>query len=759
MTPSQKPISPSYELRRLGFVARIAHIALRACVGVGVLGGLSTLPGCSSTLPPEPEEDDIPVELLPKTLHTPTLKTVRTFEAFATVGGGFGQAGRVMKYFVDTRSGGKTTYFINSNYAVDGKIPPYAQYHYDFAKFVLGIFDDPATFNDHTYYNDEKRYVAGTIQTYTLGGETVPTYAIQFYPDDVIHEEGLLRAVEILRPQIRLKGVRIAVVSTGPQQTFERVKDRLRAIGVEPMTIDQVLGSVKYLPLNAGEAWGYLRVFPKDYGSLRATDIPVFDELPLDLSVVAGTITRAYQDVTSHVNLKSKERGTPNMVLRDASPEHPEMARFADKPVHLVVGKAGYVLEDTTPELIEAKLRERTNKPWIPLPVTNEPALRSYDDMCPVLSPTCVNDGGRFGGKATGLGFLASPKVLGRVNRADSVSQKMGYELAPFGFGIPVQRYRDFLAENPVVRTKVDALVAAEKNGNLSANDRATLAAELQRAFYAGRVPATHLAEVEAEIASLAARFPAMDELKFRSSANAEDIPNFDGAGLHDSFSVKPFERDNPDFSCAVDVDASDVVTKLKVRPKTRQCAIKAVYASLWNPRAIEERSFARLDHATSAMGLAVVPAYDTESDVVANGVIITRIVNGAGIVGYTLSLQQGNVLVTNPTPGTTAQMTLVTFSADPSRPDRFTVLRTATPTPYGPPLTGSVLPDAKMAEIVAIARAVEVAYCSVSPGYTTGSCASVHYDSKKPVALDMEFKVLANGHVVLKQNREFHGQ
>ena len=743
----------------VALVASVVSVAFRVTSALGALTCVASLGGCSEVVPSVNEDDEIPLSELAKTLSLPALKSVRAYEAFATEGGGFGQSGRVMKYFADVRSGGKSAYFINSNYAVDGKVPPYAQYHYDFAQHELGIVEDPATFNGNTYYNDEKRYIAGSIQTYTLGGETVPTYAIQFYPDDVIHEEGILRAVEVLRPRITIKNVRLAVVATGPQQTFDRVKDRLRALGVEPMTIDQVLGSVKYLPLNAGEAWGYLRVFPKDYGTLRPTDIPVFDELPLDLSVVAGTITRAYQDVTSHVNLKSKERGTPNMVLRDASAEHPELSAFADKPVHLVVGKAGYRIEATTAEIVEAKLRERTNKPWVTLPVTNERDLRSYDAMCPSLSPACVHDGGRFGGKAAGLGFLASPTVLGRFAQPDSHSRRLGYDLAPFGFGVPVQRYRDFLAENPIVRAKVDALAAAEKAGGLSTNDRAALSTDLQKAFYSGRVPEAELAEVVSEVGKLAVRFPSMDELKFRSSANAEDIPSFDGAGLHDSFSVKLSARDNPDFSCAIEVDTTEVVTKLKIRPKTPQCAIKAVYASLWNTRAIEERSFARLDHASSAMGLAVVPAYDTESDVVANGVIITRNVNGAGTVAYTLSLQQGNELVTNPSPGTIAQMTLVTFSADPARPDRYTIVRPAIPTPYGAPLVGSVLPDAKMAEIVSIARAVETAYCAVSPGYSVGPCGNVHYDSKKPVALDMEFKVLANGHVVLKQSREFHGR
>lgn len=721
---------------------------------------VTVAPGCSGAPDPGTEEidDDIPLDKLSSTLSTPVLKSARTYRAFGTEGGGFGQAGHLLKYFLDVRNGGKTTYFVNANYKVGGKVPDYAIYHFAFAQRQLAIPDDAAAFNEHTYYSDDKRYIAGSIQTYTLGSSTEPTYAIQFYPDDVIHEEGILAAVRILVPQIRIKGAKLAFVATGPQQTVNRVAGELRALGVEPLTVDQVLGSVKYLPLNPGEAWGYLRIFPKDQGALRPTDIPVFEELPLDLSVVAGTVTRSYQDVTSHVNLKSKERGTPNMVLRDASPSHESLAPYADKPVHLVVEKTGYRIEATTPELVESKLRERTDKPWIVLPTTSVPFLTSFDAMCFGLSPTCIDDGGRFGGKATNLGFLAHAQVLGRFVTPGTVSRKIGYDLVPYGFGVPVQRYRDFVAYNPELAKKLDAFITREKSGNLSANERIQATLDVKAEFYRSRVPPTHLAEIEREIADLARRFPKMDELKVRSSANAEDIPNFDGAGLHDSFSVKLSNVDNPDFSCALET-SSDVVTKLKMIPKTPQCAIKGVYASLWNARAVEERSFARLDHATSAMGLAVVPAYDSESDVVANGVVITRVVNGADINGYTVTLQQGNNLVTNPSPGSIAQLSIVTFSADFTRPDRYTVTRYATPEAGAAPLVEPVLSDAKMAEVVAVARAVEQSYCQVSYPYANGKCAYVHMSSAKASALDMEFKVLANGRVVLKQVREFHGR
>ena len=127
------------------------------------------------------------------------------------------------------------------------------------------------------------------------------------------------------------------------------------------------------------------------------------------------------------------------------------------------------------------------------------------------------------------------------------------------------------------------------------------------------------------------------------------------------------------------------------MKPKSVGCAIKGVYASLWNKRAVEERSFARIDQSTIAMGLAIVPAYDTESDVAANAVVVTRVLNTDDVFGYSLSVQQGNNLVTNPDPGTYSEVTIAGFISD-DEPISFTVTRFAKPTPDAPERTEPVL-------------------------------------------------------------------
>jgi pyruvate,water dikinase len=710
--------------------------------------------GCSAR-----SEDEGSESALSTDLSSTAIGSEAAYKAFSVEGGGFGQAGRSMKFFIDARNrDDKKAYFVNANYQVGGKTPEYAKYHYYFAQKQLGIPEDGETFNNVTYFTDDKRYYAGTIQTYELGEGQAPIYAIQFYPDDVIHEEGLVVAIEVLKKQFNIPGARMAFVAGGEQQSFRTVKDKLRNLGYETFTLDEILGSVKYLPLNPGEAWGYLRIFPADLGNIRPTDIVVFNELPLDLSVVAGTITHVFQDVTSHVNLKSKERGTPNMVLRDASPDHPQLKQFADKPVHLKVGKSGYVIEATTAAVVEQKLRERTDRPWIKMPLVNEPNIVWYDDMCKQLTTACTQQGGKFGGKSANLGFMANRDVLGRKNQPGSQSARAGYDLVPQGFGIPVQYYRDFLAlpDNAGLTAKINALIAREKEGNLSPNERRTLALEVQNLFYKAKVPPAQLANALAQVEKLKTLVPGVEKLKVRSSANAEDIPNFDGAGLHDSYSVKLSSVDRPDNSCEIEEEQDGAVTKREIKPKTVQCAIKGVYASLFNTRALEERSFAKLDHATAGMGLAVVPAYDTEAEVASNGVIITRAVNG-DYLAYTLSLQQGNNLVTNPDPGTISQMTMATFSGW-DRPPRFTIARRATPVAGQPPMTGNVMTDANMVKVVELAKAVEIAYCRVKPGYYNGDCNAVWLDERKETALDMEFKFLENGQFVMKQSREFSG-
>ncbi|HSK77265.1 MAG TPA: PEP/pyruvate-binding domain-containing protein [Thermoanaerobaculia bacterium] len=694
-------------------------------------------------------------------LDLPEIVSAEQYEAISVPASDLVANGRACKFLLDwRRPEAPGVHFVNANFEEDGEIPEAARYHYFFARAALGVPEGLEEFNRITYFTEgTKRYVAGVVHTYVLEGSGEPVYGLQFYPQDVISERLVLDAVRQVREKITLPGARFAFVATGTQQTVATVSAELAAAGIESLTIDRILGSIRYIPLHRGEAWGYLRIFPKDNNSLAPTDIPVFDELPLDLSVVAGVLTRAVQDANSHVNLKSKERNTPNMVLRDASPDHPRLAPWADKPVHFVVQRDDFLLEETSPEQVAAKLAERMSLPWIPLVWEPETRLLSYAEMAAGSPSETLAFSKRYGSKAANLGFLTHRRVLGRTVDAGTPSQVLGYDLVPTGFGVPLQHYRDLVDYEPNgdLREKLAALIEAEKAGTLSGNERARHVGEVQTAFLNARFPPETLKRIKAKLQEI---LPGVKKIKVRSSANAEDIPNFDGAGLHDSFSATVSKKDNEDESCRIEVEDEDgSEVKRKVLPKSVACAIKGVYASLWNQRAIEERSFARIDHDTVAMGIAIVAAYDNESDVAANAVVITRVLNTRDVFGYSLSVQEGNNLVTNPDPGTYSEVTVAALGAS-GEPTSLTITRYAKPAPDRPERTTPVLSREQMLTLVDLAGTTEVAYCRAKPSYSEGrDCGFIPLDSEKPKSLDMEMKILEDGRFICKQVREFGGR
>lgn len=684
------------------------------------------------------------------------IDTRATFDLVAKDASGLIKGGKAVKFLIDRRNPqAPRVWFINGNFKENGEVPEHAKFHFYFAKKHLNIPEDANTFNSVTYFRTSKRYLAGTINTYRVPTEPKEIFGVQFYPQDVITGKAAADAVLLVKKAMQVPDVRFAFVSTGSQQSVDGVLTDLENDDILALSIEKILGSVTYIPMHPGEAWGYLRIFPSSQDNISATDIPVFDELPLDLTVVAGTITKAYQDANSHVNLKSKERDTPNAVMRDASPAHPLLEKFADKPVHMVVTEKGLTLEPTTEAVIQAKLKQRFDKPWQAVKWERTGDVLAFNRLCVPRASDCFKQSARYGGKSANIGFLQHPTVLGQAAQVGSMSHKMGYDLVSSGVAVPLRFYEDLVNDpaNTALKAKVDELINKEKAATLTPLTRLKLLSEVQALFYDAKFPEANLAAIKT---ALAKALPGENKIKVRSSANAEDIEGFDGAGLHDSFTAKVKEKDNPDHSCKRIPEPGDPAGKME--PKSIACAIKGVYASLWNKRAIDERSFARLDHASVSMGIAIVSRYDNEGDIAANAVAVTRVIGSSDIYGYSLSVQKGNNTVTNPEPGTWSEVSIAAFASATETPT-FTITRFAKPTATDPQLTTAVIPETKMLDFVRIVQHVETAYCRFKSGYYKGSCGFVTVDSNKPKALDLEVKLLENGEFIFKQVREFAGR
>jgi len=70
-----------------------------------------------------------------------------------------------------------------------------------------------------------------------------------------------------------------------------------------------------------------------------------------------------------------------------------------------------------------------------------------------------------FGGKASNLGFLNHPTVLGEKWGKEN---GFDYPLTSDGFGIPISYYFDLVNHNPVLKTAIEHLIEWERSGELT---------------------------------------------------------------------------------------------------------------------------------------------------------------------------------------------------------------------------------------------------------------------------------------------------
>lgn len=717
--------------------------------------------------------------------HTLELKDEATFKAMSTAPGGVVRVGRVMKFLVDNRKypDGKV-YFINGNHCEGRDCPvKWVALHYDFAEKRLPNFHvEKRAFEDSVYYQsdaDKKQFIAGRVQTFEVerDGKRETFYGIWFFERDIIREEAIQYTMDLIRKAIRIPNAKLGFVQYSQEQTVEKVRPWFEKNNIGIYSVEEVLANMTVLPLNPGEAFGYLRVNPADPDDLEPTEIPMFDQLPLDLAVVAGTISTAFQDVGSHVNLKSKERGTPNVVVR--LKDHIEYLKSLDgQPVRLEVTATTYKVERSTAAQVQRAYEAKVNRPWqhATTDLTGDPL--HFDHMCRRKSPAvCLGLGARFGGKASRLGFLAHEKVIGYGSEA---RKKYGYRLSPLGFGVPLRYYREFVdfntAKNPEFKADLERLINSESNeGGLSplpTPEKKALIEKVRAHFLAAQFSPEMYASLERMVTELKAHvaetYPGEDlnKLKIRSSANVEDIEGFNGAGLHDSFSasIKKSSLESANGACTiVPDDDEESEGKVDMKPKSLGCAIKGTFASLWNLRAVRERSYRRFHHRSAIMALAILPAYkfrkvEPEPEIAANSVLLTRVLNTTAVYGYQLSSQVGNGLVTNPAPGSQAELSTMVFQlrSEPA----ISVLRFAKPRADQPALKTSVIPVPKMRDITYLARRIEEVYCENDPKYFPGrKCTEVSNSAKKPFSLDMELKVFSNGEILMKQFRLFSGK
>ncbi len=579
-------------------------------------------------------------------------------------------------------------------------------------------------YNDFAYYRADREMYAGNI--YEFSGEG-PERSFGFTVETPEEADELLtepEAYSIYRQiQDRLGLGNLGYVPNGDAQ--QAAADAW----VKPRVPFAVAGAekVNYEAYSTGVTYGRMRSYTSAALANGAAgfgwqDILVLESAPSDLDgVMAGVITGARQDVLSHLNVLAARRGTPNVYV--ASPLT-TLASFDGELVRLTATELIYSIEKV--ELAEAEQFWATQRPSVTVEHLPDPDFEATLGVLEIPAMTAEERGlavGRFGGKVTGLATL--------YTTLDGSHQTPA-------FGIPTAHYLRFMQDNSwtlVVGGAQQTLSYADTIAAWLADPKFRADTAVRRAWL-GALAAEmvqHGKVAPALLDELRGRIPAVfgdpgQMVRFRSSSNAEDGLEFNGAGLYVSESA-----------CAGDPDggsggASACDPDKGRRPLDR--ALKLVWASLWDFGAFEEREYYQIDHRDVAMGVLVSTRYEDER---ANGVAFTG--NPIDVMDgrYTINVQLGEVDVVSPPPGTIAELDRVTVTdGEVVAIDRVAASSLVKPGEV-------VLSDAQLEELGALLAEIAASY-PIDPGE----------HAPEEVLLDLEFKVSSTGTLVIKQIRPF---
>jgi pyruvate,water dikinase len=523
--------------------------------------------------------------------------------------------------------------------------------HWEFASAHLSGRGLPvvpmlSSFNTTEYSSPSRRFVLGALTHY----EGPDIYCLELSPYDAADAHMISAAYREIAAATWL-GSRLYF-----HPTSKRLEDVAATFGDEIpiITTDQLFDGIDYQPLNVAESYGrlvFVTAAELETTFLSFRDIAVLDEVPNDVSVLMGIITGAFQTPLSHINVLSRNRGTPNMALRNAF-ENESLRALEGRWVRLRVSLSEYEIEAVTQA--EANTWWEANKPGeVQVPGANleQRTLMDIEDIVDI-STDDIHEGIKAGTRAYG-GKAAHYSVLAQIEGVPS----------PKAFAIPIAYFFDFMEQHGFTDQVRAMLADPEFTGSPAVRD-----ARLQALRDAMETAPLDPAFEAAVIAKLRAEYPGI-RMRFRSSTNAEDLEGFTGAGLYRSKSGDP---DDPDDSIAE--------------------AIRKVWASVWFFRAFEERSYRSIDHLGVGMALLVHRSFPDEE---ANGVALTN--NPFDPQGlepaFYVNVQQGEASVVLPPPGVTTDEFLYFYD----RPDQpITYLSRSSLVPEG----GTVLDSSQVSAL-----------------------------------------------------------
>ncbi len=477
----------------------------------------------TQTPAPAPVEDAPPA----RRVFTHKLANEADFRAYSKQVGGE----RFTKFVVDVRT--DAVYFFDvSVYTI----------HRDFV--FAELYKQPETkalkkrfFKN--YNRNKPEFILGFL-VHHLGADQ---WTMAFWSGDLIEPRDVERAYKRLTATFYL-GARVKYRPDSHYQEYIAKK----LTGIPVITNDQIYKGASYQVFNEGKAIGVLRLVKggatfEDLTFDRHEIVLLPETLP-DITPVAGIISDTFSTPLSHVSLRARAWGIPNIGLKKATTTY---RALVGKTVYFEAGPVKHTLRVATAQEIAGWKTRRARAKTVVVPAAD----LATTDLRP-LTELRSADVTAYGAKTANLGEIARANVPNVV--------------VPAGFGVPLHFYQAHMKASGL-----DARVATlmkDKRFRTDASFRKDELGKLRKAIIAAPMDAQFRKLLLGETKKLAG-----DKGVFvRSSTNAEDLAGFNGAGLYDT---------------VPNVKGDDALV----------AAVKQVWSSVWNLRAYEEREFFGIDH------------------------------------------------------------------------------------------------------------------------------------------------------------------
>ena len=426
-------------------------------------------------------------------------------------------------------------------------------------------------------------------------------WTFSFWEGDTITPKDIRRTYKKLQQTFKLA----PLVFRPDSSKQEKIAKQLKPYKIATINNNQIYNSQPYQAFNTGVAVGRLKVVPvgTKYENLQFSpdEIVILQEAYPDISPVAGIVTSVPSTPLAHVNLRAAAWGIPNVTDVFAAELYFVQQ---NKWVRMEVTEQQLMITPASAQEIAAAQANLEVKP-IDLPKADLTAIQ----LAPLNAIRAV-DATKYGAKTANLGEMAHAKLPINVEdgfKTPSREENKVMLNIPDGFGIPFSYYVAHIKHH-----KIDAKIAEMLSNPQFTQDtvwRKKTLEELRQAI--ARVPIEP--EEFKKITTQWRNQLAGKAIFARSSTNAEDLKGFNGAGLYDT------------------------VANVKVEAAL-ESAIKQVWASVWNLRAVEERKHFGIPHDQ------VYPAVliQTAVNAAAAGVLLTTDIWGHQTDTYTINAKWG---------------------------------------------------------------------------------------------------------------------